>query len=204
MAQYLKDEIQKRIASAALAVFAEHGFNKATMADIGRRAGVSTGNIYRYYENKDVLFYSLITDRFVEELLGLLRRKVNALRGVNDYRMLAADSPYQIFSEELLAFCIQNRQRVIILLGRGEGTRFEGFPNRLVDDLVKLAETHFRGIQPTLQLDRSKRFCLREIYENLIKTTMRILVTFDSEEDIRKAVDFYSEYHLVGLKSAFD
>jgi len=44
--------IRDRIMAAALARFRHYGYNKTTMAEIAADSGMSTANIYRYFENK--------------------------------------------------------------------------------------------------------------------------------------------------------
>lgn len=50
---------RRQILEAALACFAEKGFRKTTMRDICRAAGLSTGAVYSYFENKEVLIQAL-------------------------------------------------------------------------------------------------------------------------------------------------
>ena len=58
--QTLKKEIKERIMNAARAEFTEHGFARAKMRSIAARAGVSAGNLYTYFSNKDNLFCALV------------------------------------------------------------------------------------------------------------------------------------------------
>jgi AcrR family transcriptional regulator len=69
---------QKRedLLGAARAVFAEHGFVGARMADIAARAGVATGTVYLYFESKESLVAALVDD--------LLRRLTGTLCAVLD------------------------------------------------------------------------------------------------------------------------
>ena len=48
------------IVHAALAVFAEKGFAAAKLEDIARRAGVSKGAIYLYFETKEDIFRAVV------------------------------------------------------------------------------------------------------------------------------------------------
>jgi len=203
MAQVLKDEIEQAIGEAALRVFARKGFRSATMAEIGREAGVSTGNIYRYYRSKDELYHAVITDQFAGELLEMMRRRVRALDGIDDVRDLPASAPFHAISEELLGFCIANRLRVVVLLGRSEGTSHAGFTSDLVALLSKMAIAHFRGLDPDLKPGRTLRFNLERIYESFVTMIVAILVQFERETDIRQAVADFSRYHLAGMKSLF-
>jgi AcrR family transcriptional regulator len=50
------------ILSAALATFAEKGFAATRMDDIARRAGVTKGTIYLYFESKEAVFKSLVLE----------------------------------------------------------------------------------------------------------------------------------------------
>ena len=49
------DETRQRILEAALALFAERGFEEATMRQIAERAGVAAGAAYYYFASKDEL-----------------------------------------------------------------------------------------------------------------------------------------------------
>ena len=58
----VKADKQESIIRAALELIAEQGFHNAPMSSISERAGVGTGTIYRYFENKDVLIAELYRD----------------------------------------------------------------------------------------------------------------------------------------------
>src|SRR4051794_29815811 len=49
------EETGLRILEAALALFREEGFDKATMRDIAQKAGVATGAAYYYYPSKEAM-----------------------------------------------------------------------------------------------------------------------------------------------------
>src|SRR6185312_5249271 len=50
------------ILDAALKVFAEKGYAGARMDDIARRAGVTKGTIYLYFDGKEAVFKTLVRD----------------------------------------------------------------------------------------------------------------------------------------------
>ena len=58
--QYLKEEVRARILGAALDEFEEHGYISAQVRRIAERAGVSTGNLYRYFASKDDIFDTIV------------------------------------------------------------------------------------------------------------------------------------------------
>jgi AcrR family transcriptional regulator len=51
--------------AAALEVFVERGFAAAKLEDVARRAGVTKGTIYLYFENKEALFKAVIRETIV-------------------------------------------------------------------------------------------------------------------------------------------
>jgi len=54
--------------AAALEVFADKGFAAARMDDIARRAGVSKGTVFLYYESKQALFRAVVEDAVVPHI----------------------------------------------------------------------------------------------------------------------------------------
>jgi AcrR family transcriptional regulator len=203
MAQYLKDDVREGIIAAAIRVFARRGYQDATMAEIAKGARVSTGNIYRYFENKDILFDAAVPQQFVESFNRLLRRRVTSLRGTEDIRSLPPSAAYHLASEDLLQFCISNRLRIVILLGRCQGSRYEDFAEETVQELVRLAVAHLRSIRRGAILTETLRFNLVRIYKNLVASMVETLATFENESTIRETVGVYTKYHLSGLTSLF-
>jgi AcrR family transcriptional regulator len=55
-----KDDRREVLQTAALHEFFERGFAAARMDDIARRAGLSKGTLYLYFDSKEALFTSLI------------------------------------------------------------------------------------------------------------------------------------------------
>lgn len=53
-------ETRDRILETARALFAERGFDGATVGAIARRAGIAEGTIYRHFESKEDLFISCL------------------------------------------------------------------------------------------------------------------------------------------------
>lgn len=58
---------QEAVVEAALGLFAEHGYDGTSMADIAARAGIAVGAVYRHYRTKRQLLLVLV-DRMIGEL----------------------------------------------------------------------------------------------------------------------------------------
>jgi AcrR family transcriptional regulator len=68
-----KEEARKTILQHAVKVFAEEGYQRATMDEVANRLGVSKGAVYQYFPSKEALFQELCGNvaRKVEETLKL-------------------------------------------------------------------------------------------------------------------------------------
>ncbi len=53
------------IVAAALEVFVERGFEATKLADVARRAGVTKGTVYLYFESKEALFKAVVRETIV-------------------------------------------------------------------------------------------------------------------------------------------
>jgi AcrR family transcriptional regulator len=56
-------ESKKIILEAASEVFAERGYSGTTIREVARRAGISIGGIYIYFQNKEGLYFELTRDQ---------------------------------------------------------------------------------------------------------------------------------------------
>lgn len=78
---------------AARAVFGRVGFTQARMSDIAEEAGLSMGGLYRYFENKTMLFEALIGD-IHEELYESSRARYAKFREQPFDALLEANTGY--------------------------------------------------------------------------------------------------------------
>lgn len=63
-----KDARPAELLSAALEVFAEHGFAAARLEDVARRAGVTKGTIYLYFDDKEALFRAVVREAILPNI----------------------------------------------------------------------------------------------------------------------------------------
>lgn len=72
-----KEERPQQIIRAALAAFAENGFDATRVTDVARRAGVSKGLLYLYFRTKEELFKAVVKSVVLPRLEAL---RVNVAR----------------------------------------------------------------------------------------------------------------------------
>ncbi len=70
------EDRREQIIDAAMRVFAEKGFTRATNRDIAREAGITPGLIYHYFENKEAVFRATIETHSPLHMLRTLPTEV--------------------------------------------------------------------------------------------------------------------------------
>ncbi|BEN58619.1 TetR/AcrR family transcriptional regulator [Serratia marcescens] len=87
MARPRSEEKQQALLQAATDIFAEQGLAAPTSA-IARKAGVSEGTLFRYFENKDVLL-SAVCDYLLDEMECLLTQSLQGVLPGKDQMQVA-------------------------------------------------------------------------------------------------------------------
>ncbi|HYE44736.1 MAG TPA: TetR/AcrR family transcriptional regulator [Caulobacter sp.] len=78
--QRRKDDRPGEIVAAALAVFSEKGFAGAKLDEIARRAGVSKGALYLYFETKEELFHAVVKSAIAPNI-AMVRQRLESFPG---------------------------------------------------------------------------------------------------------------------------
>lgn len=139
------------IVAAALEVFAERGFQAARLEEVARRAGVSKGALYLYFETKEELFRVVVSDTIapnlhqavaladsdapfeptVRAIFGLLAQRVLADRRLGGVvKLVIAESRNrpelaEIWHESLVEPALRLASR-LIEAGQGQGVVRDG------------------------------------------------------------------------------
>lgn len=126
--QYLKKEIRERILTAAVEEFKTHGYSGASIRNIANNAEISLGNVYRYFTNKEALYFAVINP-FMESIKQYIEKDFSfqgkTMREVAD---------------TLLAFLVQYSDEILIIR-KGNTIHQESFIKYMVKVIaVKLKE----------------------------------------------------------------
>ena len=97
------DARPEEILVAALHVFGEHGFARARLEDVARRAGVSKGTLYLYFPSKEELFRAMVRARVVTTLAAAEQR-IDAHSGTAREQLVSlAQSMWQTIRKDEMA-----------------------------------------------------------------------------------------------------
>ena len=195
MPQTLKTDVRDRIVDAAELEFAERGYVGATMAQIAKRAGLSTGNLYRYFANKEALFEHMLGADFVEQFERLLDLRVAALARTD---LASLSNEAKAADEAMLRFWFDHRLRVVVLLDRAAGSKHEGFGEHFVARLVGLTEAQLEDDLGG-SISEQARFMLRQIFQTSRRAVVAILERYERESDLRAAFAAFRSYQRAGI-----
>ena len=96
------EDRRDQIIDAAMQVFAQKGFTRATNKDIAHEAGITPGLIYYYFESKEALLKAIIETRSPAQLITTLSPQVFELPPETFMRMLILRALSIIESEQLI------------------------------------------------------------------------------------------------------
>ncbi len=122
------------IHAAAKAEFMEKGFQTASLRNIVKTAGVTTGAFYGYYDSKEELFAALVGEPY-EYMMGRYKQ-------AHDYfeNLPMEKQPEQMGKlsaecmSDLLAYSCEHTDEFYLILKCSEGTKYAG----MIDDMVEI------------------------------------------------------------------
>lgn len=120
--QVLKDYVRNNILSSARNEFLEKGYTKASMRDIAVNAGITVGNIYRYYESKEYLFESIVEPTYAEISDLFKSIELSQAPKTEQYDYLSFRNG---FTNHLMKIVKENKEELMILVKCSEGTRYK-------------------------------------------------------------------------------
>lgn len=122
--QYLKKEIREKIIAAAIEEFKEHGYSDASIRNIANNAEISLGNVYRYFTNKEALYFAVINP-FMESIRQTIERDF-AFEGKSMKEV----------SEVLVSFLMEYSNELIIIR-KGNTVHYDAFVKYIVDVIAQ-------------------------------------------------------------------
>ena len=90
------DDKRARILKSAARVFAQEGFDRASMSQLARECGISKANIYHYYDSKDAILFDIL-DSYLLQLR-------DQICGLDLEALEPADRLRRVVREILLAY----------------------------------------------------------------------------------------------------
>lgn len=138
--QRVRNALREALLEAAEQVFAEEGFEGATMAAIAERAGYSAGHLYNVFENKEALFREVFRSRAtlaIDQLSGALESGESLVQSID------------LFVRACLSFFEEHRSFFVFYIHTTSG--FEWNLRRFGDDAPRLRQAFEEQIERRIE-----------------------------------------------------
>ena len=119
--------IDPRLLAAAKDEFLKKGFEKASLTDICKAAGVTTGALYKRYSGKEDLFSALVSDTVQDMTEYVSQIERIDLTNLTDRELYDSFSMQTETNIRWLRFLYDHREGFTLLIRCASGTRYENF-----------------------------------------------------------------------------
>ena len=123
----------KKIHEAAMAEFLDKGFQGASLRQIVKNAGVTTGAFYGYFSSKEALFASIVEPHAA----ALMGRFMEAQTSFSELPEQEQPEHMGLESSQcvnwMVDYIYDHREPVKLLLCKAEGTSYEHFVHNMVE-----------------------------------------------------------------------
>lgn len=191
MTNNTQNKKKKHLLESAIRVFANKGFDDASMREIAAEAGLTTGAIYHHYKNKDDLFYDAVKEAayFVHKLSE--RNEDSELKSNEAMFKEIKDNVRDRMSKEV-------EQRLLILLAAyaiSKGGKIqEKYKQDYTEIIQRVADMYFYafGVQ-NQQYQKSLAAILVAALDGVALQYSLGIISFSDEEFKNTFITFFAE-----------
>lgn len=178
--QYLKDEVRQRILTAAQDEFYTQGFTEASIRVIAKNAGISSGNVYRYFPSKALIFDELVGSVYHQFLKDLA-----SIEQAQQQKTIVEPSDCKSCMENLdraiLNLYAANRMAILLLLFKSQGSDY----GNVKDELHRLVKSTLMKSMPFQHLPNltaeSQSIMAGALAASLIESTCFLLANSNDQ-----------------------
>ena len=197
-------ETKERLLISAKQEFLENGYMRASLRNICKNAGVTTGALYFFFQDKEDLFASLVQeplDRVYNSMNQHYQEEkgqgVKTLGNIEDFRNDILEA------KQIINFMYQYYDEFQLLIVKSQGSRFEN----CVDWFVEISEKHYRGladeISEQMHLERLDDYLIHWLSHMQIDMFVYLLTHERSVENAQKYIEPIMRYILSGWMGLF-
>ena len=196
MEEKSSDTLEK-IQQAALEEFSEKGFLGASLRQIVKNAGVTTGAFYGYFSSKEALFASLV-EPHAAALMGRFMEAQTGFAELPEQEQPAhMGEASRDYVDWMVDYICEHREPVNLLLCRAEGTSYEHFVHNMVEVEVeytlKYMEVLRRLGKDIPQLDQSLCHIIASgMFNGLFEIVIHDMPREQAHRDVTQFRTFYT------------
>ena len=130
-------ETRQLLLQCAKKEFMEKGYSKASLRSICKEAGVTTGALYFFFQDKDDLFCSLVSDSMMR-IMKLIKEHQELEENEAKEEILSSNHDMEserILVEVLVHEMYRNRDEMLLLVNGAQGSSLENAVDRIIDEM---------------------------------------------------------------------
>ena len=207
-------ETKARLLRCALKEFSENGYMKASLRNICKEAGVTTGALYFFFKDKDALFGTLVEEplhnlinllenHFVEELevsKSLSRGEIS----ISEVASIEGFADDMELARNVVRFLFKNKEIFELLLTKAQGSSYENLP----DNIVAMTEKHYlkifavmKGYKSEKEITREDRFIVHWMTHDQIDIFIHVVTHCNDLEEAEAQIKNMMAYIIGGWLS---
>ena len=140
-------ETRQHLLDCAKKEFLEKGYMKASLRNICKEAGVTTGALYFFFKDKEDLFGALVEEPLKKLYAAMEEHYATEMRNGEQVAQLALEDDRDLeTSRQIIRQMYANRDAFLLLLTKSQGSRFEN----CLDEVVDISEQQYRRLCDTV------------------------------------------------------
>ena len=186
----------ENIQEAALTEFLDKGFLGASLRQIVKNAGVTTGAFYGYFSSKEALFNALVEPHAAALMGKFMEAQITFAELPEEQQPEHMGVESGTYLDWMVDYICQHREPVKLLLTRSEGTSYEHFVHNMVEVEVEYTLQYMEAVSYThLRAHELSRSLCHIIASGMFNGLFEIVVhDMPQEQALRDVEQFRSFY----------
>lgn len=198
-------ETRQRLMECAKAEFFEKGYMKASLRNICKNAGVTTGAMYFFFKDKNDLLIATVWKPIQVVKEAMLIHYEEEKEFLSEHRLIDMDytEDFEV-AVQIIDMMYAHREEFIIALTKSQGSSVEG----VLDEFISITEKHYRHLANMISkakgIPKIHDYTVHWVSHTQINAFIHVLTHIPNRED---ALIFLKEtilYLMGGWCSIFD
>lgn len=193
------EDTEKNILNTARKHFLKDGFSGASLRNIVKDAGLTTGAFYKYYPTKEALFDAL-TDPYIEHIYQIYDRVVE------DFEKLSAKEQTSNMSDtsgdgmdQMIDYIYEHYDNFRLLLKCGDSGKFETFIHNMVDREIRSSLEYVKKMKEDgIEIPIVGESLMHMIYTGFFSSIFQIIEHDIDKETTKRNVHKLREFNTGG------
>lgn len=197
-------ETRKKLQESAKEEFLTKGFMQASLRNICKNAGVTTGALYFFFKDKEDLFASLVQEPLSQLYHVMNQHYQDEMEQAdqvqaNQVQTDKWDSASDIETARMVVhYLYEHYDTFQLLIQRSQGSTYEN----CIDQFVEITEEHYKKLMNTMTKKKGKQplddYFIHWIAHMNIDVFVHLLTHEDSEQEAQKHVPSIVNYMIAG------